>query len=114
MRRRAGKAATFTVDVSAGHGRIMFDPCHLHVIPGDTIVWKLDGEHAFAVIVKDFMSPLEWGSKVAAKGARTIRSVVREDADFGLYEYTICAVEGNALLVADPEIIVRPPDGRGK
>jgi len=114
MKKRSKRPETFTVTVTAGHGLITVEPCHLHVFPGDAIVWKLDRRHAFAVIVKDFMTPLEWGTKVVRRGQESIRSCVRDDAEFGLYEYVVCAVEGDALLVTDPEIIVRPPDGRGK
>lgn len=111
MKRNPRENLTFTVNVSVDHGKIVFDPCCLHVLPKDTIVWKLDGERAFAIIVKDFMSPLEWGIKVAGKGMKGITSKVVPDAEYGLFSYTICAVDGDKLLVADPEIIVHPPNG---
>jgi plastocyanin len=111
MRRELGKKETIRVKVSVDHSKIVFDPCCLHVLPEDTIVWQLDGERAFAIIVKDFMSPLEWGIKVADKGAKEIKSKVVLDAEYGLFSYTICAVDRDKLLVADPEIIVHPPNG---
>jgi len=111
MKRTPGTKEIVRVKVSVDRGEIAFEPCCLHVLPGDTIVWELDGTRAFAIIVRDFMSPLEWGLKVARKGAKSIRSGVVADAEYGLFSYTICAVDGDKLLVADPEIIVHPPNG---
>ena len=111
MRKVGGPKKTFTVNVSVDRGEIVFEPCCIHVLPGDTIAWKFDGKRAFAIIVKDFMSPLQWGTKVIDKGAKLIRSGVVADAEYGLFSYTICAVDGDKLLVADPEIIVHPPNG---
>jgi plastocyanin len=111
MRKVGGKKKTFRVNVSVERGEIVFEPCCIHVLPGDTIAWLLDGKRDFAIIVKDFMSPLRWGTKVVAKGAKLIRSDIVADAEYGLFSYTICAVDGDKLLVADPEIIVHPPNG---
>ncbi len=104
---------TIVVRLSLDHGRVTFDKCGLHVIPGDTIEWRFNGPNAFAIIIKNFRSPLTLGSAVAAGPVRKIRLKVRNDADYGCYAYTICVADGAHLRLSDPEIIVRPPDGRG-
>jgi|WetSurMetagenome_2_1015567.scaffolds.fasta_scaffold1226290_1 hypothetical protein len=92
-------------------GILRYDKCCVHAMPGDTISWHLDGARAWSVIVKAFEGPLGWGHWVAAKGERSIRAIVRPDAKPGFYPYTLVAVDGERLLVADPEIIIPPPHG---
>jgi plastocyanin len=111
MKRTPKETEILRVKVSVDDGEIIFEPCCLHVLPGDKVVLELDGSRAFAIIVRDFASPLEWGLKVAHKGMKAIRSDVVRYAEYGLFSYTICAVDGDKLLVADPEIIVHPPNG---
>jgi plastocyanin len=113
MKRMSRENKTFVVNVGVSRGKIEFDRCCLHVIPGDTIVWRSSGVYAFAVIVRDFVSPLQWGAKICPKGTRTVRSLVRREADYGYYPYSLCAWDGTGLLLTDPEIIVHPPGGRG-
>jgi plastocyanin len=83
----------------------------VHVCPGDTITWRFRTEIPFALMVKDFISPLDWSSAVLPKGETTIVGKVLEDAEYGFYPYGVCAYDGGELLLDDPEIIVKPPKG---
>ena len=89
-----------------------YDKHCVHVCGGHKITWKLikrNKELPFAIVIKAFVSPLDWGSAVASKGRMTIVGNVREDAKPGFYPYAVCAVDGGELLLDDPEIIVRRP-----
>ncbi|HOW86237.1 MAG TPA: hypothetical protein P5119_09600 [Candidatus Aminicenantes bacterium] len=100
-----------TVKVSVKGRKIEYDRHCVHVQRGDTIVWHLDRPWPFAVIVKAVESPLDWTARVAPRGARALAARVRADAAPGFYPYAFCVSAGEALLVDDPEIIVRPPAG---
>jgi hypothetical protein len=90
--------------------------------PGDAIKWVFNGRRddsggdyagtPFVVIIKDFLSPLNWSFKKSPKGSDFITGKVRRDAEYGCYSYAFCALKGSALLVDDPEIIIKPPKGR--
>ncbi|MBE3109537.1 MAG: hypothetical protein IMZ54_04900 [Acidobacteria bacterium] len=106
--------AKHTVNVKISERKkIEYDKHCVHVCGGDTITWKLDKVRPFAIVVKAVNSPLDWGSAVLFKRNKTIVGRVREDAKPGYYPYALCAVDGGELLLDDPEIIVRRPDGRG-
>jgi hypothetical protein len=85
----------------------------IHACAGDTIEWVVDKQPPFAIIIKAFVSPLDWDSAVLRRGELMIVGRVREDAEPGFYPYGLCAFDGTDLLLDDPEIIIRRPDGRG-
>ena len=99
------------VKVSVKGKRIEYDRHCVHVERGDTIVWHLDKPLPFAVVVKAVESPLDWNARVAPRGERALAAKVRKDAAPGYYPYAFCVSAGEALVVDDPEIIVRPPKG---
>ncbi len=94
-------------------GKIEVTPCCAHVNPGDVIVWRSDGHRPVAVVIERFEGPLGWHHDTAPVHAMSITGTVRLDAEPGFYPYAVIMSEGTTLLVKDPEIIVRPPDGRG-
>lgn len=100
------------VVVAVAAGKITVTPCCVHVYPGDTIVWRSDGRRPVAVIIEAFEGPLNWHHKTAPVRGTQITATVRRAAKPGFYPYAVVVPEGTDLLVEDPEIIVRPPDGR--
>lgn len=88
------------------------DP-RLVVHRGDTVKWKLKNNFPFAIFMKTLATPFTWKIKVARKG-KWITGRIRENAAYRRYRYGAGAYNGRTLLVGDPEIIVRPPDGGRK
>ena len=82
------------------------------VRPGDTITWKLQHKMPFFITIKSLISPLDITTVIRQKG-EDIEATVLRHAVPGIYKYAVGAWDGKELLVLDPEIIVRPPDGRG-
>jgi len=102
------------IKISVVRKRIKYDRESVDVGQGDTITWKMDtkDEMPFSIIVKSFISPLEWGTAVSPKGKKSIVGTVRADAEPGYYHYGTSVWDGTDLLADDPEIIVKPPKGR--
>lgn len=98
------------VKVSLKGRKIGYDPCCVHAERGDTIVWRLDKKLPFAVVIKAVESPLDWTARAAPRGG-PLAGKVRRDAAPGYYPYAFCVCAGEALVVDDPEIIIRPPKG---
>jgi len=94
-------------------GRLVCTPCCVHAAPGDRITWVPEGARPLAVIIKAFEGPLESREMTAGAHGTPIETSVRLDAKPGFYPYAAVMPGGDGLLVADPEIIVPPPDGRG-
>lgn len=84
----------------------------LCVTGGDTITWKLKNRFPYGIVIKAFVSPLNWSYRMTAAGKEIIAEV-RKNAVPGLYPYGVSVFDGENLLFDDPEIIVRPPDRRG-
>lgn len=85
----------------------------LCVRPGDQITWKLRNKLPYFVMVKALVSPLDIGYEIKPQGGE-IKARVLANAVPGLYAYAVGAFDGEEILIEDPDIIVRPPDGRGK
>jgi plastocyanin len=84
----------------------------LCVTGGDTITWKLKNRFPYGIVIKAFVSPLNWSYKITGAG-NEITAKVLKNAVPGLYAYGLGTFDGKELLFDDPEIIVRPPDRRG-
>ena len=84
----------------------------LYVAGGDTIKWKLKNRFPYGIVIKALVSPLDWSYRMTAAGKEII-ATVRKNAAPGLYPYGVGVFNGEELLFDDPEIIVRPPGGRG-
>jgi len=110
---KGGGIITHTVRVTVGADTLTYDPCCVHANPGERITWEIGDHHGLAVIIKAFEGPLEARTLSARMGEPSITATVRRDAKPGFYPYALVAATRGALLVADPEIIVPPPDGRG-
>jgi len=99
------------VTITISRKKFQYDQHCVHVERGDKITWKLTNAAPFAVIVKEFVSPLDWSFEVLGPRRKTIAGVVRNDAKPGFHPYSVCVLDGGDLLVDDPEIIVKPPKG---
>lgn len=105
------KPKVHDVTVSIAAGKITLTPCCIHAGRGDVIRWHVDRHRPHAVIVKSWAAPLNWDYFTLRRGGETIEAVVAPDAKPGYYPYAVVAPDGDALLVADPEIIIPPPRG---
>jgi plastocyanin len=103
--------AKHTVTIEIVKKKLNYDKHCLHVDQGDEIAWKVKDAPPFAVIVKAFVSPLDWSYAVKGKDRKSIVGTVRSDAEPGFYPYGVCVIDGPDLIVDDPEIIVKPPKG---
>ena len=105
------KPTVHDVTVSIAAGTITITPCCIHAGRGDVIRWRVDRSRPYAVIIKAWAGPLNWDYFALRRGGDTIQAVVAPDAKPGFYPYALVAPDGDALLVADPEIIIPPPRG---
>jgi hypothetical protein len=85
----------------------------LCVRPGDRITWKLRNKLSYFVMIKAYVSPLDISYDTKPQGGE-IKAKVLENAVPGIYAYAVGAFDGEELLIDDPDIIIRPPDGRRK
>lgn len=99
------------VRVGVQRGRLVCEPGSVYADRGDKIVWSFEPSRTYCVIVKAFAGPLNWDYFVVSKGRGWIEAVVSRDAKDGYYPYALVAVEGERLLVVDPDIIIPPPRG---
>ncbi len=79
---------------------------------GEIIEWTIDPALPFAVVVKAHHSPLARAAYVAPKKGNPLEVKVKKDAVPGLYPYALCVCVGDTLVVEDPDIIIKPPNGR--
>ncbi|MGB9906221.1 MAG: hypothetical protein ACPLRR_02400 [Candidatus Saccharicenans sp.] len=94
------------------------DPASLVVNLGDRIIWKWasGGDFPFGIVIKSPFTPLQkpyYLTRLAARSLKQIEASVLRCAPAGHYHYLVAAYVDGRILVEDPEIIVRPPDGRG-
>lgn len=82
----------------------------IRVKRNDKIEWELKHSFAWGIVVKAPITPLDWSFKRVGKGQK-IRATVRRTAGPGCYPYAVIVFNGKELLIDDPDIIVRPPDG---
>ncbi|HPW17789.1 MAG TPA: hypothetical protein PLP83_05355 [Candidatus Aminicenantes bacterium] len=104
--------ARHTVTIEIDGKKLSYDKHCVHVDQGDEITWRVKDARPFAVIVKAFVSPLDWGHAVKEKDRKGVVGTVRADAAPGFYPYGVCIGDGSGLIVDDPEIIVKPPKDR--
>jgi hypothetical protein len=109
---KEGIMAEHKVNVSIGpEKKFKYGKECLCVVGGDTITWKLKNRFPYGIVIKALVSPLDWSFKMTAAG-EVITAKVHKNAAPGLYLYGVGAFDGTELLFDDPEIIVRPPEGR--
>ncbi|MCR4395947.1 MAG: hypothetical protein NUW07_04325 [Candidatus Saccharicenans sp.] len=94
------------------------DPASLVVNLGDRIIWKWRGgeDFPFGIVIKSPFMPLQkpyYLTRLEPKIPKAIETGVLSCAPAGHYHYLVAAYVHDQILVEDPEIIIRPPDGRG-
>jgi hypothetical protein len=97
-------------------GKLRCEPRQVRVDPRDAITWSLQKKYPFGIMVKFPFTPLIKHfclSSLKAEADKKVVAKVLSCAPPGHYPYGVGAYDGRKLLVEDPEIIVRPPGGRG-
>ncbi len=94
-------------------GKFKYNLPKLVVNRKDKIVWKCRKKYPFGLVIKAARSPLNWSGRVAQAGGQ-ITAAVRMNAAPGRYRYAVTIHDGKRLRMNDPDIILKPPEGKGK